>query len=235
MYIPSFLQEAAKQIRELNVDQQEVPFNRDAWSRHIGSDCLDDLNIGDIFDGLKNNVITRKDIFDRAPADPDKLVPCTREDEVRWIKFFILVMIWGYGDTDTRGPWRVNQMLHTPDFRKTICQAGQECYYGHFLKAYVTLHSINRLGPAYASKLLYFYCHNFNACVKPLIFDSLVVSALRSFDWPRWCVDYLATNETPKIKNAKAYGQYLTMMHNLAQNLCCSPDQLEYFLWSLKS
>lgn len=234
MYIPSFLQEKAEQIRDLDVDQQEVPFDRDAWTKHINTVDSDGLNLGDIFDGLKNNVITRRDIFDRAPADPKKLDPCTSEDEARWIRFFILVMIWGYGDSDRRGPWRVKQMLHTPDFRKIICQAGKECYYGHFLKAYITLHSIDMLGPAYASKLLYFYCHNFNACIKPLIFDSLVVSALRSFDWPEWCVDYLATSEIPKQKNAKAYGQYLILMHNLAHNLGCSPDQLEYFLWSTK-
>lgn len=231
MFIPDVLQEEAGRIRELDVDLQEVPFDRDAWLRQIDPNGVDGVAIGDIFDGLPQNVIKRKDIFDRAPADPASLAPCTPADTARWIRFFILVMIWGYGNADRRGPWRVNRMLQTPDLARIACQAGEECFYGLFLTAYVTLHSINWVGPAYASKLLYFYCHNYNASLKPLILDSVVVSTMRTFNWPIGCVDSMANGHAPKGRNPHAYGQYLTMMHNWAHTLRCRPDQIEFFLW----
>lgn len=232
MFMPGILQEEAVQIRQLDVDLQEVPFDRDAWARQISLNMVDLVTIGDIFDGLPLNSITRNDIFVRAPSDPTALVPCTPADAARWIRFFILVMIWGYGNVDRRGPWRVNRMLQTPNFLRIVCQAGEECFYGLFPKAFVTLHSINWVGPAYASKLLYFYCHNYNASVKPLIFDSVVVRAMRSFNWPIWCMDDMAIGQVPKGKSPHAYGQYLILMHNWAQALGCRPDQLEYFLWA---
>lgn len=230
MYIPDVLQAAADQVRALDVDNQEVPLDRDAWKRHIDPASLDGVDLGDLFDGLAGNSITRKDIFERSPPDPTRFVPCTGEDVNRWIRFFILVMIWGYGKADRRGPWRVNQMILTPNFLKIICQAREECFYGLYPKAFKTLLAIKQLGPAYASKLLYFYCRNFSGAVKPLIFDSRVIRKMRSFNWPKWVVDDMANGVDPK-KQPHAYGQYLILMHNWASVLHCRPDQLEYFMW----
>ena len=229
MYIPDVLQEAADQIRALDVDNQEVPFDRDPWRSQIDGTDLDGVDLGDIFAGIAGKSITRKDIFERSPPDSTTLVPCTGEDVNRWIRFFILVMIWGYGE-DRRGPWRVNQMVHTPNLLQIICQAGEECFYGLYPKAYKTLQTINQLGPAYASKLLYFYCRNFNGVVKPLIFDSRVIRTMRSFNWPIWTMDDMANGDNPK-KQPHAYGQYLILMQNWADALRCRPEQLEYFMW----
>ena len=98
--------------------------------------------------------------------------------------------------------------------------------------AYDTLiANITRLGPAFASKYLYFFCWNFGAIVKPLIFDSVVVAAMRTFNWPKYCADYMANINNPR-RQPYAYAQYLILMHNWANSIGCRADQLEYFLWA---
>ena len=123
-------------------------------------------------------------------------------------------------------------MIHSPGFTKTLCQVSEECFYGLFLKAYETLvRNIKRLGPAFATKYLYFLCRNFKASVRPLIFDSVVVKSMRTFNWPNWCVDYMAYRNIPR-RQSHAYGQCLILLHNWAGALGCRADQIEYFLWA---
>jgi hypothetical protein len=228
MYLSITIEENAEQIRDLVVFDHPVPFEIERWRAHIP-----DIDI--ILVGFEDGAITRGDLFSIFPEDPTHLVPCTLQRQAGLRRFFILVMIWGYGVKDNRGPWRVGQMIASPGFPKILCKVSEECFYGHFLLAFHTLiANIDRLGPAFASKYLYFYCQNFNASVKPLIFDNLIVSAMRGFDWPDWCADYMAGPRDPK-RTEKAYGQYLITMHNWAKAINCRPDQLEYFLWGRAS
>lgn len=224
MYIPDLLREAATTIRELDVDNQEVPFNRDVWREHIP-------DIDDILREIDGNTISRRAICGIFPNDPTTIGPCTPARQAELRRFFILVMIWGYENVGT-GPWRVARMIASPGFPQILCQVSEECFHGLFLKAYDTLiANVNRLGPAFASKYLYFFCQNFRVQVKPLIFDSVVVSTMRKFNWPAWCVDYMANGTNPR-RQPYSYGQYLILMHNWAQSLGCRPDQIEYFLWA---
>ncbi len=224
MYLPDIIRKHAEEIRNLDVDGQEVSFNRDAWRAHIP-------DIDDILKGIPAGTISRKDIIDIFPGDPTRLVPCSPARQAELRRFFTLVMIWGYGTVGT-GPWRVLRMLASPGFPQILCQVSEECFHGLYLKAYATLiGNISRLGPAFASKYLYFFCHNFSAAVRPLIFDSVVVETLRTFDWPGWCVDYLASGKNPR-RQSYAYGQYIISLHNWASAIGCRTDQLEYFLWA---
>ncbi len=223
MYIPDILREEARRIRELDVDIQEVPFIKDSWRKHIP-------DLDDILTGIHGNIITRHTIWNIFPNDPTMLVPCTPSLQSELRRFFILVMIWGYGNVGT-GPWRVSQMINSPGFSEILCRVSENCFYGHFLQAYETLiANINRLGPAFASKYLYFFCKNYKAQVKPLIFDSVVIKTMRTLNWPHWCVDCFANGDTPKSQ-PRAYAQYLIQLHNWAYSLGCRPDQIEYFLW----
>ena len=224
MYIPEFLRENAARIRKLDVDNQPVEFNPDSWRKHIPK-------LDGILEGIPGNTISRQFIFDIFPGDPTSLVRCTKARQSELRRFFILVMIWGYGKVGS-GPWRVARMLESPHFGKTLCQVSEECFYGLFLKACETLtRNIDRLGPAFATKYLYFLCRNFQAPVKPLIFDSVVVRSMRSFDWPAWGVDYMADGNIPR-RQSQAYEQYLILMHNWAEALHCRADQIEYYLWA---
>lgn len=223
MYIPGILREKTAQIGALDLDNQLVPFDRDRWREHVA-------DIDDILQGIGGDAISRRAISDICPYDPDVLVPCTLARQAELRRFFTLVMIWGYGKVGT-GPWRVAQMIASPGFPQILCRVGEECYRGLFLKAYGTLiANIKRLGPAFASKYLYFFCRNINAQVKPLIFDSVVVRTLRTFDWPSGNIDYIANGNNPR-KQPHAYGQYLMLLHGWAHALGCRPDQVEYFLW----
>lgn len=224
MFIPDILQRNEGRIRKLDVDNQQVEFNRDSWRKHIP-------DLDDILDGIRGNSISRQDICRIFPNDPTRLVPCTPARQAELRRFFILVMIWGYGTVGT-GPWRVGRMIQSPGFTKTLCQVSEECFYGLFLKAYETLvRNVKRLGPAFATKYLYFLCRNFKASVRPLIFDSVVVKSMRTFNWPNWCVDYMAYRNIPR-RQSHAYGQYLILLHNWAGALGCRADQIEYFLWA---
>ncbi len=100
-----------------------------------------------------------------------------------------------------------------------------------FLMAYDNLNSsVKNLGPAFATKFLYFLSKPQAYAIKPLIFDSVVVNTLRKLDWPDWAPDYLARELTP-LRASGAYGQFLILLHNWASRIGCRPDQLEYFLW----
>jgi hypothetical protein len=224
MYTPPLLREDAARIRKLDVDNQPVVFDRNVWRKHIP-------DIDQILKGIKADTITRQEIFRIFPNAPTKLVPCTPARQAELRRFFILVIVWGYGKVGA-GPWRVDKMLKSPGFARTLCRASEECFHGLFLKAYKTLvGNINRLGPAFASKYLYFLCYNFKAPVKPLIFDSVVVETMRTLNWPKGYVDYLALkNNTPR-RQSFAYAQYLFLLHNWAGALGCRADQIEYFLW----
>jgi hypothetical protein len=225
MYIPEILRENAGHIRKLDVEDQPVVFNRNAWRKHIP-------DIDKILEGIKSDTITRDAIFRVFPNDPTKLVSCTPARQAELRRYFILIMVWGYGKVGA-GPWRVDKMLKSPGFARTLCQASEECFYGLFLKAFETLvGNVNRLGPAFASKYLYFLCHNFKAPVKPLILDSVVVKTMRTFNWPKGRVDYLALKDNTPRSQSFAYGQYLILLHNWAGALGCRADQIEYFLWA---
>ncbi|MCF7837109.1 MAG: hypothetical protein K9N49_00605 [Candidatus Marinimicrobia bacterium] len=221
--MPDILQEEATRIRGLDVDHQEILFDRNSWRKHIPD--LDDL-----LAGIPGDLISRHTMYGIAPNDPPLPAPCTPARQADLRRFFILVMIWGYGNVGT-GPWRVSQMIASPRFPEILCRVSEECFCGFFLKAYDTLISnIKWLGPAFASKYLYYFCRKVPAHVKPLICDRVVLRAMRTFDWPAWCVNYIADGNTPR-RQAHAYGQYLILMHNWAHALGCRPDQLEYFLW----
>jgi len=223
MYLPSIIQDNAAAIRNLNVDEQDVHFNRDSWQRRIP-------DFDDIIENLSGDTISRQQIFDRFTGISPRLATCdlTLQTELR--RLFVWAMLWGYG-LRGYGPFRVARMLDTPNLDQILCQSSEECYYGMFLMAYDSLNSgVKNLGPAFATKFLYFLSKSLTHAIKPLIFDSVVVATLRQFEWPDWVPNYLARGTTP-LPTSRAYGQYLILLHNWASAIGCRPDQLEYFLW----
>jgi hypothetical protein len=228
MYIPDFIREKAGCIRRTAVSSHAIKFNPEKWRLQIP-----DLDA--ITKGLTDNSISREYLLNIGFCNSNLPAHCSAQQQAAMRRFFILVMIWGYGGVGT-GPWRVARMIQSPNFSKILCQVCHECSHGFFLKAYETLTAnISRLGPAFASKFLYFYCGNMKANVKPLIFDSVVIKSLRERGVPRVLMDYLAHSANNPRGGEEAYGQYLILMHNWAKAIRCQPDQLEYFLWNLRS
>lgn len=231
MYIPAILSQEAGLIRGLDIDNQTVPFDLGPWKREIP--YLDEL-LPDFVesDAYYKELVLSRGFLGRLLGDPEEYIKVSRSRtpaELR--RLFILVMIWGYGRVGV-GPWRTRIMTESDGFDQTLMEVWEDCWDGLFLRAYETLlHRVDRIGPAFASKFLYFLCYLLEAPVKPLIFDSMVVKALRNFDWPADRVDYLASGKVPR-RSIGAYGQYLVLMHNWASRLRCRPDQLEYYLWA---
>lgn len=230
MYLPQIFVQNADAIRELEVDNQRVEINVETLRKILP-------DIDDILPAGCNNVITRKDLFNLAPREPIALVSCTKQRQEELRRFFILVMIWGWGRRG-RGIHNIATAIASSGFPEILCRVTEECYYGMFLLAYETLlgnqPKINGFGPPFATKFLYFFCHHFHAVVRPQILDSLVVATMRSFNWPKQCPDFIAHNSANDntLKSSGGYGQYLILMHNWASTLNCRPDQLEYFMWT---
>lgn len=223
MHVPSLILEHAEAIRAIEVDEQAVPFKRDSWRSKIP-------DFDDIISELPGDTISRREIFRRFSGIPPQLVPCDAAVQAELKKLFVWSMLWGYG-VRGYGATRVAKMLATPNLGQILCRVSVECYYGVFLKAYDTLNSqVQNLGPAFATKFLYFLSAPLGHSIKPLIFDSVVVETLRTLDWPDWCPDFVAKGTSP-LRASGAYGQYLIWLHNWAFHLRCRPDQLEYFLW----
>jgi hypothetical protein len=231
MYVPEELAGIRDMLRRLDVDSQLVHIDPNMWRQIIP-------DIDEILPQGRHTMISRHDIFDIAPREPLTLVPCTLAEQQELRRFFILVMIWGWG-RDGRGINKnIAKMLASPGCPAILCQVSEECCHGMYLKAYETLlgnaPKIKGLRPAFATKYLYFYCRHFNATVRPLILDNRVIQSLRTYTWPTYCPDYVAHNTTSNDtrRSSGGYGQYLILLHNWADALACRPDQIEYYLWT---
>jgi hypothetical protein len=134
---------------------------------------------------------------------------------------FITVMIWGYGIVGF-GPYRTRRALATPDASNRLMDAARTLAQDGPLAAYSRLApggdcKLDGLGPAFATKVLYF-CQPRPTETTALILDDLVAF---------WLDCKVTFRLDPIPWSARTYGRYLNQMHAWAQALDCVPDDLE--------
>ena len=137
---------------------------------------------------------------------------------------FLAAMAWGYGNVGY-GPWRVAQALEDPQAAVKVLQVATALHEEGALAAYSLMATecrLNRIGPAFGTKFLYFAdsgCHAHRA----LILDRLVA-------------DWLNAHTTPPVNpvpwSLSTYEAYLDRMHCWAAALGVKPDALELAMFS---
>jgi len=128
------------------------------------------------------------------------------------------IILWGY-PSGSRG---TTKMVRHKTIQKISAHLKRSPKtWGDFFKA-----EINGVAERTLTKLAYF--SNIRTkdknCSRPLILDSQILEAVKNFK------EFKKFNY--KSVTANSYKMYLVIMHKTARKIRCSPDQLEFFLFS---
>ncbi len=168
--------------------------------------------------------LTRRTVFDFA-------IEVRTAQGAAAMHFLMAVMLWGYADTDGRGPWRVAQMTKGADCESRVFRVIDYLVQGDVKDAYRCIRDRKRaglpwLGAAYGTKMLYFGGYEMPLCVaqRPIILDEFVARGFRHLEGPDtrfhsgWCW--------------RNYEYLLARVGKMASS-AVSEDDIEYRLFEL--
>jgi len=144
--------------------------------------------------------------------------------------FVVAVMAWGYGDIGY-GPWRTRQALQTPGALDRIYEAiDTTCLHGA-VAGYRSLAAAGRpkfLGATFGTKLICFGAYRaIDSGPKPVILDYRIGKALERHGYHFACERWQAADS----RGLGGYGSYVDIVQELAGELRCSAEDVEYRLW----
>ena len=138
---------------------------------------------------------------------------------------FIATMVWGYGNVGY-GPYRVSKMLASENLDTKLSMSWGLAREGSALDAYNYLkdNRIEQLGPAFATKWLYF-CSD--APVEIPIYDSVVA---------RWIGEhakehFAGVSISSEYWSANTYSRYLNFLSKASQLTGLKAGDLEYLIF----
>lgn len=207
---PAFLTRVDEWVLSGRPDQHSIDWNPAPWVKEFPehAEFLNDLHIKYL--GFLNR-------------DTVKITVHEESENSHYINGFLAVMIWGYAG-DPRGPHRTNKVLSQDNASSSIVKAYAALLNNDVKAAYSALvkEGPKYLGPAFATKYLYFASHK-NVSPTPLILDSLVTVGLA-----RWGnKSYNAITAS-----AKDYLEYLEYMKFAADETGLSEQNLEFLVFS---
>ncbi len=141
--------------------------------------------------------------------------------------FFWGVMLWGWSTAGV-GPTRVGNILKGEQPFEQLTVAFKWVQQDNLAAAYQVLRTnqaakIKYFDEAYFSKFLYFAGLGCNLLRYPLILDSKVLASLGALVDPK----------SLRAHNLDSYLNYVTMLHDWADQLGCRADSIEYLLYLL--
>lgn len=136
---------------------------------------------------------------------------------------FLASLVWGYS-SDPRGPFRASRILSDSNIEQIIRKTINFLDKGDINNAYKQLveHGPKFLGPAFATKYLYFAARD-GMNPKPVILDSLISLSLEAWG------NYRINSQNAKAAN---YVDFLDYMKKNADDLNVSVEDLELILFS---
>lgn len=149
---------------------------------------------------------------------------------------FLAAMIWGHeapagSKRDTRGPWKVEKMFKSIENSNVLDSVTVESP-DNISSAYTAMNrTIQRCGPSFITKHLYFIGKALSNETYPLIYDDRVSIGLVKISLnDTTCLELVSIHAEAK---AKAYLAYLDFAQKQAKLIGCHLDQIEYFLFEL--
>jgi len=221
--IPERLSKFKELIVSLNPDNQSIPYNQHLWQLSLQEDP-DLAKIIEIFP----NTITRSDLKNLGSE------AVRDSNSVR--RFFIAVMMWGYGTTNY-GPYRVKKMLANGAAEGILRGALQRIVDGNVQVAYRDFR-LPGCGPSFMTKYLYFVGLSIDMIPLPLILDSRVAESLiivmhdeglSHTDFLKYSVDKKGRKNVQRYP--EGYTRYVTLINEWAKELGCRADAIELFLF----
>ena len=157
-------------------------------------------------------------------AEPARLAGDVHRGRVSPRSFVIAAMVWGFGNRGY-GPWRTARMLATPDAEDRVAEVLRVARLEGAVPAYEAIAGpcrLDRMGPVFATKLLYFAGAGSRAPgPPPIVLDRLVGVLLSEHGvglrWARF--------------DSGDYGRYLDLIEAIAQQVEAAPEDVECALF----
>jgi len=173
----------------------------------------------------------------------EQIIDFIKQPDSDPLQIFILVMIWGHGEKENRGPWKVGQMLDKPKDAKSILENSfkaikeektneGEIKEEKIKKAHIAFKEMKRCRVNFFSKFLYFVGKANNVKNYPLIFDARVAENLIKLHMKEIDPEVAELVTYQPQQDADSYAKYCKLMHKIAADNKIEADQLEYYLFS---
>jgi hypothetical protein len=213
-----------KTIKNLNPLSQRLNFNPTHWRNFNYNNPNITNDIKFICDSYQNG-ISREDIISFLGQENSSL-----------LRGFLLTMVWGHGFSehgraDNRGPWKVSQMLNNLDNTLIILEnAKSHLILDNITLAHSSFESMQRCRVNFFSKFLYFLGRSLHMERYPLIFDARVAKTIGKLTSKNPSL-FSILNIQPK-QDPFSYYNYVTEIHNIANDLNVESENIEYFLFN---
>lgn len=138
---------------------------------------------------------------------------------------FLTTMAWGYGGVGY-GPYRVGKMLSTPALDQMLTRSCSIASSGASLSAYEFLmnNRIRQLGPAFASKWLYFCgSEEFAAPIYDSVIAKWVMANAKEF--------FADVRISSEYWNPATYSRFIDFLNEASTITGCSRGELEYLIF----
>jgi hypothetical protein len=149
---------------------------------------------------------------------------------------FLLSMIWGHGSSkhgraDNRGPWKVGLMAKDLQLLDEVLLKSRDLMLlGNIQGAHEVFKPISRCRVNFFSKFLYFMGRAEGISHYPLIFDARVAQSMIKISLSNTIAHNLVL-VSPK-QDALSFKMYVDMIHEQANKIDVSPEEIEYFLFA---
>jgi len=127
--VPRFLEERQEEIRMLVPEDQSIRYDKWQWKGWLKSD----RDFSYIVEAYPQS-ITRADLTVMS-REAHQL----KDDELNR-RLFLASMIWGFGTSDNRGPWRVSEMMRNVDSSDVLRRSLSLISDGRIVDAYRGFH-----------------------------------------------------------------------------------------------
>lgn len=189
-----------------------TPFEREEWCGESIAENYEKVHLAKGFvDRIDGNQISRRDVFSAV----DKVgVPQALHPDIVVRQAFVAIMAWGFRPR-SYGPWRTNEMLSSKEIVRTMGLAHSALHdaAGGPTVAYRRIQKkVNRLGPAFGTKVLYFLSPTLN---RAPIFDSVVANWL----WRYGIRDAKGKWLSPIQWKVQTYERYVEFVSYAAEDL----------------
>lgn len=187
-----------------------------------------DESIVEILDRFPES-ISRQDLFDLAD-DVAK-----REHESAGLRqLWVMTYAWGGGTGATGYRARANARLALFDARFETClrQTVELLSHDDIVGAHESIPQLIGSGEGFFTKFLHFLSKPAPRVPLPLIYDEQVRRSLQALLGKRWAIPLGATMDWSR---ARIYELYVQKMNDWAEELGCTPEQLELHLFTSRN
>jgi hypothetical protein len=218
------LRSHALEIQSLHPAKQSISFDASEWARWFDGTYFERHPACHVL-AESAGAFTRAELFRLSEQALEG-----GHDPLDIQRLWLAIYAWGGGRGAMGYRARVNARLALFDvrFNQSVESVVHSLALNDVAGAHHAIDPVIGAGEGFFTKFLYFLSKPGMCRPLPLIYDEQVRRALQALLGPRWA---LPLGATMKSSPADIYALYVRTMHEWANQLECSPEQLELFLF----